>query len=64
MHSMSSVKTQLRVAIIGAGPAGLGALLALEKIEGVDVQVYEQARELREVGAVGTPDTSRSGLGA
>ena len=25
---------------------------ALQKIEGVDVQVYEQARELREVGAV------------
>ncbi|RPD60746.1 salicylate hydroxylase, partial [Lentinus tigrinus ALCF2SS1-6] len=48
---MPSVQKQLRVAVIGAGPAGLGALLALEKIEGVDVQVYEQARELREVGA-------------
>ncbi|TFK87874.1 salicylate hydroxylase [Polyporus arcularius HHB13444] len=48
---MPSVQQRLRVAVIGAGPAGLGALLALEKVEGVDVQVYEQARELREVGA-------------
>ncbi len=42
----------LRVAVIGAGPAGLGALLALRKVEGVDVQVYEQAQKLREIGAV------------
>ncbi|RDX44098.1 salicylate hydroxylase [Lentinus brumalis] len=48
---MPSVQQRLRIAVIGAGPAGLGALLALEKVEGVDVQVYEQARELREVGA-------------
>ncbi|GAA6041613.1 hypothetical protein JCM8097_007768 [Rhodosporidiobolus ruineniae] len=49
---MPSVEQRpLRIAVIGAGPAGLGALLALSKIEGVDVQVYEQARELREVGA-------------
>ncbi|BGP36294.1 hypothetical protein JCM10449v2_000192 [Rhodotorula kratochvilovae] len=40
-----------RIAIIGAGPAGLGALIALSKLEDVDVQVYEQAKELREVGA-------------
>ena len=42
----------LRVAVIGAGPAGLGALIALSKVEGVDVQVYEQAQKLREIGAV------------
>ncbi|RPD77167.1 putative monooxygenase [Lentinus tigrinus ALCF2SS1-7] len=41
----------LRVAIIGAGPAGLGALIALSKVDGVDVQVYEQAQKLREIGA-------------
>jgi hypothetical protein len=51
MPSVES-KTRLRVGIIGAGPAGLGALVALSKIEGVDVQAYEAARELREVGAV------------
>lgn len=43
---------KLRIAVVGAGPAGLGALIALSKIEGVDVQAYEAARELREVGAV------------
>ncbi|RDX47586.1 salicylate hydroxylase [Lentinus brumalis] len=41
----------LRVAVIGAGPAGLGALLSLRKVEGVDVQVYDQAQKLREIGA-------------
>ncbi|KAI0712773.1 hypothetical protein C8T65DRAFT_646857 [Cerioporus squamosus] len=41
----------LRVAVIGAGPAGLGALIALNKVKGVDVQVYEQAHKLREIGA-------------
>ncbi|GAA5858287.1 hypothetical protein JCM8547_004636 [Rhodosporidiobolus lusitaniae] len=48
---MPSVNQRLRVAIIGAGPAGLATLLALHKVPGVDVQVYEQARELKEVGA-------------
>ena len=62
---MPSVHQHLQVAVIGAGPAGLGALLALHKIEGVDVQVYEQARELREVGAVGVFASSHaSGVGS
>jgi salicylate hydroxylase len=47
-----SQNPRLRIAVVGAGPAGLGALIALSKIEGVDVQAYEAARELREVGAV------------
>ncbi len=40
----------LRVLIAGAGIGGLTAALALLR-SGIDVEVYEQARELREVGA-------------
>ncbi|OQO09005.1 hypothetical protein B0A48_05896 [Cryoendolithus antarcticus] len=38
----------LRVAITGAGPAGLGAVIALSQLPGVEVEVYERATELRE----------------
>lgn len=41
----------LRVAIVGAGPAGLGAAIALSKLPNVQVDIYEKATELREVGA-------------
>lgn len=41
----------LRVAIIGGGPGGLGAAIALSKIPHVEVNIYEQASELREIGA-------------
>lgn len=41
----------LRIAIIGAGPAGLGAAIALSKLPNLQVDVYEKATELREVGA-------------
>ncbi|GAB1200988.1 hypothetical protein APSETT444_010372 [Aspergillus pseudonomiae] len=44
-------KPKLRVAIIGAGPAGLGAAIEFQKLPFVDLHIYEQARELREVGA-------------
>src|SRR3954469_3013330 len=40
----------MKVAIIGGGIGGLTAALALLK-RGFDVEVYEQASELREVGA-------------
>ncbi|KXT01797.1 hypothetical protein AC578_1977 [Pseudocercospora eumusae] len=42
---------KLRIAIIGAGIAGLAAAIALQRHEGIDVQVYERASELREIGA-------------
>lgn len=50
MPSRTSVPP-LRIAIIGGGPGGLGAAIALSKLDNVDVAVYEQARELREIGA-------------
>ena len=42
---------KLRIAINGAGIAGLAAAIALQRHEGIDVQVYERAPELREIGA-------------
>lgn len=41
----------LRIAIIGGGPAGLGAAIALSALPDVRITLYEKARELREVGA-------------
>ncbi|WVQ82084.1 hypothetical protein IAT38_004212 [Cryptococcus sp. DSM 104549] len=41
---------RLRVAISGGGPAGLAAATALREVPGVEVTIYEQARELREIG--------------
>ena len=40
-----------RVAIVGAGLGGLTAAVALIRIAGVEVTVFEQARQLGEVGA-------------
>ena len=42
--------SQTKVAVIGGGIGGLAAALALLK-RGIDVEVYEQSAELREVGA-------------
>lgn len=41
----------LRIAIIGGGPAGLGAAIALSALPNVNIALYEKARELREIGA-------------
>ena len=41
---------QDKVVIVGGGIGGLAAALALVR-RGIDVDVYEQARELRELGA-------------
>jgi salicylate hydroxylase len=48
---MSSSADILRVAIIGGGPAGLGAAIALSALPNIKIELYEKARELREVGA-------------
>ena len=42
---------RLKVAIIGAGPAGLGAGIALSALPNVEVSIYEKAKILRELGA-------------
>ncbi|KAI5459557.1 hypothetical protein BGZ63DRAFT_254623 [Mariannaea sp. PMI_226] len=42
---------KLQIAIIGAGIAGLGAAIALKGHPKIDIQIYEQAEELREIGA-------------
>jgi salicylate hydroxylase len=41
----------LHVAIVGGGPGGLSGAIALSKLPNVEVTIYEQARELREIGA-------------
>lgn len=43
--------TKLQVAIIGAGIAGLAAAIGLRDHPAIDVQIYERAAELREIGA-------------
>lgn len=48
---LSTSPPPLSVAIIGGGPGGLGAAIALSAIPNVSVKLYEQARELREIGA-------------
>lgn len=40
----------MRVAIVGAGIGGLSAALWLQRI-GIDVTIFEQSRQLREIGA-------------
>ncbi|GJD01334.1 salicylate hydroxylase (salicylate 1-monooxygenase) [Colletotrichum higginsianum] len=48
---MSDNQQRLQVVIVGAGIAGLTAAIALSNHPGIDVQIYDKARELREVGA-------------
>ena len=43
-------KRKLNVAIVGAGMGGLAAAAAL-RLKGIDVTVYEQARQFARVGA-------------
>ena len=47
----SSDLPTLEIAIIGGGPGGLGSAIALSQVAHVKVTLYEQARELKEIGA-------------
>jgi 2-polyprenyl-6-methoxyphenol hydroxylase-like FAD-dependent oxidoreductase len=47
----STDSPRLQVAICGAGIAGLTAAIALRKQPNIGVQIYEQASELKEIGA-------------
>ncbi|WWC90250.1 uncharacterized protein L201_005183 [Kwoniella dendrophila CBS 6074] len=42
---------KIKVAVIGTGPGGLATIINLRRIPFVDVSAYDQATELREVGA-------------
>ncbi|KAK1240396.1 hypothetical protein MKX07_004424 [Trichoderma sp. CBMAI-0711] len=51
---MASSKRPLRVLIAGAGVAGLATAISLTRISGIpdlDIQLFEQSPELREIGA-------------
>ncbi|KAL1759571.1 hypothetical protein FB107DRAFT_287573 [Schizophyllum commune] len=41
----------LRIAVVGAGPGGLATAIHLLRLKVVELSVFDQARELREVGA-------------
>jgi hypothetical protein len=47
----SALPPPLRVAIVGGGPGGLGTAIALSALPNVSLSLFEQARELREIGA-------------
>lgn len=53
---------KLKVAIVGAGPGGLATTIQFRRLDNVEVQVFDQARELREVGAVSLKRASNSRL--
>ena len=54
LASKNKSTASLRVAVVGAGPGGLASAIFLQRLQGprVHVDVYEKARELREIGAV------------
>jgi salicylate hydroxylase len=43
-------QTPIKVAIIGGGPAGLGAAIALSRLPFVDWKLYEKKPEISEIG--------------
>ncbi|KAE8307915.1 hypothetical protein BDV41DRAFT_581947 [Aspergillus transmontanensis] len=47
----ATAPSRLRIAIVGGGIAGLTAAIALQKHPQVDVQIYERAKEFKEIGA-------------
>lgn len=51
---MTEIHPPLRVLIAGAGIGGLATAISLARVSGIsnlDIQLYEQAPELREIGA-------------
>jgi salicylate hydroxylase len=51
MSHRSLQGSPLKVAIIGAGPAGLGAAIEFSRLPYVEWNLYEQATAIREIGA-------------
>lgn len=52
VDSLTGASRPLRVAIVGSGLGGLAATIALQHLPNIDLQVFEAAHELREIGAV------------
>jgi salicylate hydroxylase len=50
-YSSMATQSKLRVAIIGAGVAGLATAVGLQEHPDMDVQIYEKAKQLEEIGA-------------
>lgn len=50
-HFKMAETPKLRVAVVGAGIAGLAAAIAFKSHPGIDVHIYERAGELQEIGA-------------
>lgn len=42
--------SQIKIAIIGAGPAGLGAAIEMSKRSFIDWKLYEKKSEISEIG--------------
>lgn len=51
MATESGKRTQIRVAIIGGGPAGLAVAIALSELAYVDWALYEKKPEISEIGS-------------
>lgn len=50
MTTESGKRAQIRVAIIGGGPAGLAAAIALSELPYIDWALYEKKPEISEIG--------------
>ncbi|WRT63140.1 uncharacterized protein IL334_000043 [Kwoniella shivajii] len=49
--TIQPAENKLKIAIIGTGPGGLAAIINLSRLPFVELSAYDQASELREVGA-------------
>ncbi|OWT37740.1 salicylate hydroxylase [Cryptococcus neoformans Bt1] len=49
--TITSQQKRVKVGVIGAGPGGLAIAINLLKLPFIDLNIYDQATELREVGA-------------
>lgn len=54
--TITSQQKRVKVGVIGAGPGGLAIAINLLKLPFIDLNIYDQATELREVGAVSRSD--------
>lgn len=50
MATITSKRAHIRAAIIGGGPAGLAAAIALSELPYVDWALYEKKPEISEIG--------------